>query len=56
VQIGVAAVSIPSVIFLSSHGGFVGIWIALTIYMTVRAIASTWRYAWSDASPFVHMF
>ncbi|PUZ53290.1 hypothetical protein GQ55_5G041400 [Panicum hallii var. hallii] len=40
---GVAAVSIPSLILLSSHGGFVGIWIALTIYMSVRALASTWR-------------
>jgi putative MATE family efflux protein len=42
---GVAAVSIPSLIFLSSHGGFVGIWVALTIYMGVRALASTWRMA-----------
>ncbi|KAG0540735.1 hypothetical protein BDA96_03G434700 [Sorghum bicolor] len=44
-MIGVAAVSIPSLIFLSSHGGFVGIWVALTIYMGVRALASTWRMA-----------
>ncbi|KAL6616612.1 hypothetical protein ACP70R_038882 [Stipagrostis hirtigluma subsp. patula] len=42
-MVGVAAVSIPSLILLSSHGGFVGIWIALTIYMSVRALASTWR-------------
>ncbi|XP_062187492.1 protein DETOXIFICATION 42-like [Phragmites australis] len=42
-MVGVAAVSIPSLILLSSHGGFVGIWIALTIYMSVRAMASTWR-------------
>ncbi|OEL21133.1 Protein DETOXIFICATION 42 [Dichanthelium oligosanthes] len=42
-MVGVAAVSIPSLIVLSSHGGFVGIWIALTIYMSVRALASTWR-------------
>ncbi|TVU36036.1 hypothetical protein EJB05_17946, partial [Eragrostis curvula] len=41
--VGVAAVSIPSLILLSAHGGFVGIWIALTIYMSVRAMASTWR-------------
>jgi Na+-driven multidrug efflux pump len=53
VQIGVAAVSIPSVIFLSAHGGFVGIWIALTIYMTVRAIASTWRYGRTPLHSFV---
>ena len=43
-MVGVAAVSIPSLILLSAHGGFVGIWIALTIYMSVRALASTWRY------------
>ncbi|KAL6840404.1 hypothetical protein ACP4OV_030214 [Aristida adscensionis] len=42
-MVGVAAVSIPSLVLLSSHGGFVGIWIALTIYMSVRALASTWR-------------
>ncbi|CAO2167517.1 unnamed protein product [Urochloa humidicola] len=42
-MVGVAAVTIPSLIFLSSRGGFVGIWIALTIYMSVRALASTWR-------------
>ncbi|GJN16926.1 hypothetical protein PR202_gb03954 [Eleusine coracana subsp. coracana] len=41
--VGVAAVSIPSLILLSAHDGFVGIWIALTIYMSVRAMASTWR-------------
>ncbi|CAD6228500.1 unnamed protein product [Miscanthus lutarioriparius] len=40
-MIGVAAVSIPSLVSLSSHGGFV----ALTIYMGVRALASTWRMA-----------
>ncbi|CAL4972452.1 unnamed protein product [Urochloa decumbens] len=42
-MVGVAAVSIPSLILLSSRGGFVGIWVALTIYMSVRALASTWR-------------
>nr|CAB3475243.1 unnamed protein product [Digitaria exilis] len=42
-MVAVAAVSIPSLILLSSHGGFVGIWIALTIYMSVRALSSTWR-------------
>ncbi|CAL4953031.1 unnamed protein product [Urochloa decumbens] len=42
-MVGVAAVSIPSLILLSSHGGFVGIWIALSIYMSVRALVSTWR-------------
>jgi hypothetical protein len=42
-MVGVAAVSVPSLILLSSHGSFVGIWIALTIYMSVRALASTCR-------------
>uniref|UniRef100_A0A0E0JSU6 Protein DETOXIFICATION n=1 Tax=Oryza punctata TaxID=4537 RepID=A0A0E0JSU6_ORYPU len=41
--VGVAAVTIPCLVLLSSHGGFVGIWIALAIYMSVRAFASTWR-------------
>uniref|UniRef100_A0A0E0FXN5 Protein DETOXIFICATION n=1 Tax=Oryza nivara TaxID=4536 RepID=A0A0E0FXN5_ORYNI len=43
VPVGVAAVTIPCLVLLSSHGGFVGIWIALAIYMSVRAFASTWR-------------
>ncbi|OAY68220.1 Protein DETOXIFICATION 42, partial [Ananas comosus] len=43
-QVAVAVVSIPSLIFLSSHLGFMGIWISLTIYMSLRTIASTWRY------------
>ncbi|EEC72043.1 hypothetical protein OsI_04949 [Oryza sativa Indica Group] len=42
-MVGVAAVTIPCLVLLSSHGGFVGIWIALAIYMSVRAFASTWR-------------
>lgn len=42
-MVGVAGVTIPSLILLSSNGGFVGIWIALTIYMSVRALVSTWR-------------
>lgn len=41
----VAAISIPSLIFLSSSHGFIGIWIALTIYMTLRTLASIWRMA-----------
>nr|CAD1837682.1 unnamed protein product [Ananas comosus var. bracteatus] len=43
-QVAVAAVSIPCLIVLSSHHGFIGIWIALTIYMSLRTIASNWRY------------
>ncbi|XP_043690730.1 protein DETOXIFICATION 42-like [Telopea speciosissima] len=39
----VAAVSIVSLFFLSSSNGFVGIWIALTIYMSLRALAGYWR-------------
>ncbi|KAG8054190.1 hypothetical protein GUJ93_ZPchr0001g30595 [Zizania palustris] len=45
VPVGVAGVTIPCLLLLSSHGGFVGIWIALVIYMSVRAFASTWRMA-----------
>ncbi|KAJ4815276.1 Protein DETOXIFICATION [Rhynchospora pubera] len=39
----VAIASIASLIFLSSYKGFIGIWFGLTIYMTLRALASTWR-------------
>ncbi|KAK8943763.1 MATE efflux family protein 1 [Platanthera guangdongensis] len=44
-MVAVAAVSIPSLIFLSISHGFVGIWIALTIYMSLRTVASVWRMA-----------
>jgi hypothetical protein len=43
-QVGVASVSIPCLVYLSAHNGFIGIWVALTIYMSLRTIASTWRY------------
>ncbi|KAJ8449482.1 hypothetical protein Cgig2_002279 [Carnegiea gigantea] len=39
----VAAVSILCLLLLSSHHGFIGIWIALTIYMSLRAFAGFWR-------------
>uniref|UniRef100_A0A0D3FFH6 Protein DETOXIFICATION n=1 Tax=Oryza barthii TaxID=65489 RepID=A0A0D3FFH6_9ORYZ len=42
-MVGVAAISIPCLVYLSAHNGFIGIWIALTIYMSLRTIASTWR-------------
>ncbi|CAL4938274.1 unnamed protein product [Urochloa decumbens] len=42
-MVAVAAVSIPCLVYLSAHNGFIGIWIALTIYMSLRTIASTWR-------------
>ncbi|XP_020590761.1 protein DETOXIFICATION 42-like isoform X1 [Phalaenopsis equestris] len=42
-MVAVAAVSIPSLIFLSNSYDFVGIWIALTIYMSLRTFASLWR-------------
>ncbi|GAB2233249.1 hypothetical protein Droror1_Dr00002468 [Drosera rotundifolia] len=35
----VAVVSIICLLFLSSFNGFVGIWIALSIYMSLRALA-----------------
>jgi len=43
-QVAVASVSIPCLVYLSAHNGFIGIWVALTIYMSLRTIASTWRY------------
>ncbi|NP_001169974.1 protein DETOXIFICATION 42-like isoform X2 [Zea mays] len=42
-MVAVASVSIPCLLYLSAHNGFIGIWIALTIYMSLRTIASTWR-------------
>lgn len=42
-MVGVAAISIPCLVYLSAHNGFIGIWVALTIYMSLRTIASTWR-------------
>lgn len=42
-MVGVASISIPCLVYLSAHKGFIGIWVALTIYMSLRTIASTWR-------------
>lgn len=43
-QVGVAAVSIATVIYMAKFNGFVGIWIALTIYMGLRATTGIGRY------------
>ncbi|KAK4482416.1 hypothetical protein RD792_009571 [Penstemon davidsonii] len=40
----VAILSIIVLFILSSTSGFVGIWIALTIYMSLRAFAGFWRW------------
>nr|AHA98251.1 MATE1 [Triticum aestivum] len=42
-MVGVASISIPCLVYLSAHKGFIGIWVALTIYMSLRTVASTWR-------------
>ncbi|KAL9256089.1 DETOXIFICATION 43-like protein [Drosera capensis] len=39
----VSLASIASVIILAKTNGFIGIWIALTIYMFLRAFAGVWR-------------
>ncbi|KAJ4969853.1 hypothetical protein NE237_002952 [Protea cynaroides] len=39
----VAIVSIFCVLFLSASHGFVGIWVALTIYMSLRTFSGFWR-------------
>ncbi|KAF5736439.1 putative DNA-damage-inducible protein f [Tripterygium wilfordii] len=39
----VAIASIASLFVLSKSNGFVGIWIALTIYMVLRTFAGVWR-------------
>ncbi|KAL8154418.1 hypothetical protein V2J09_012178 [Rumex salicifolius] len=43
-MIGVGIASIGSLVILSKSNGFVGIWIALTIYMALRTVAGVWRY------------
>lgn len=42
-MISAAALSILSLLYLSSSYGFVGIWIALSIFMTLRALTGFWR-------------
>lgn len=42
-QVLVAIVSITCLIMLSSLYGFTGIWISLTIYMSLRMFAGFWR-------------
>ncbi|XVF22957.1 hypothetical protein REPUB_Repub12eG0215500 [Reevesia pubescens] len=39
----VAGASIASLFLLSKSNGFIGIWIALTIYMALRTFAGIWR-------------
>lgn len=39
----VAIVSIACIVTLASYSGFVGIWIALSIYMCLRMFAGLWR-------------
>lgn len=39
----VAIVSIASLFLLSRSNGFIGIWVALTIYMGLRTFAGVWR-------------
>ena len=42
-QVGVAAISIAAIIHMAKFNGFLGIWIALTIYMGLRAITGIAR-------------
>lgn len=42
-QVLVAAVSIGCLFPLSKFYGFIGIWIALCIYMSLRTFAGIWR-------------
>ncbi|KAL4326130.1 hypothetical protein GQ457_11G019810 [Hibiscus cannabinus] len=39
----VSGASIASVFLLSKSNGFIGIWVALTIYMALRSLAGAWR-------------
>ncbi|KAK1259282.1 MATE efflux family protein 1 [Acorus gramineus] len=56
-MIVVAGLSIMSLFLLSSSNGFIGIWIALTIYISLRMFAGIWRLGaargpWS----FLHLY
>lgn len=42
-MVSVALVSIACLLVLSSSHGFIGIWVALSIYMGLRAFAGFWR-------------
>jgi hypothetical protein len=42
-QVLVATASIAAIFVFSKTGGFVGIWVALTIFMGLRAFAGVWR-------------
>jgi hypothetical protein len=42
-QVLVATASIAAIFVLSKTGGFVGIWVALTIFMGLRTFAGVWR-------------
>ncbi|KAH6824169.1 MATE efflux family protein [Perilla frutescens var. hirtella] len=42
-MVTVAVFSIIALLILSSNNGFVGIWVALTFYMSLRAFAGFWR-------------
>ncbi|KAL8261664.1 hypothetical protein R6Q59_025713 [Mikania micrantha] len=39
----VSAASVVCLLLLSSHYGFVGIWVALSIFMSLRVMAGVWR-------------
>ncbi|KAM3369567.1 hypothetical protein ACQJBY_017456 [Aegilops geniculata] len=39
----VAVVSITCIVTLASYSDFIGIWIALSIYMCIRMFAGLWR-------------
>lgn len=42
-QVLVSLASVTSLFFLYKTKGFIGIWIALTIYMSLRMFAGVWR-------------
>ncbi|CAH2054522.1 unnamed protein product [Thlaspi arvense] len=44
-MVGVAAISIAAIIYMAKSSGFIGLWIALTIYMGLRAITGIARIA-----------
>ncbi|CAN1132694.1 Protein DETOXIFICATION 43 [Linum perenne] len=39
----VAMATLPAVYLLSNSGGFIGIWVALTIFMGLRTFVGIWR-------------
>jgi uncharacterized membrane protein len=53
-QILVSIASIVCIVTFTSYLGFIGIWIALSIYMCLRMVAGFWRYSYQNTQNFFY--